>query len=94
MYDFVLMATNLLGILKQLPLDAKRKITINFLERLLKYLHGEITPKPTKDEFKALVDVIKEFKQQSAISNQEYSIIETQAEFLKQCIEWVYQNDL
>lgn len=90
--NLFLMTTNILGILKQLPIDAKRKVVIDLLERYLKHLMGEYVPTPTKDELKIAIDSIKELKQQWAISTQEYNTIEAQAEYYKQLIDWGYKK--
>ena len=86
------MTTNILGILKQLPIDAKRKVVIDLLERYQRNLMGENIPAPTKDELKIAIDSIKELKQQWAISTQEYNAIEAQAEYIKQLIDWGYKG--
>lgn len=85
----ILVATQyIIGVLKQLPIDNKRKIALNVLEKFVKHLNGEQTDSPTKDELKVTVDVVKKIKQNNARSIQEYNIIENQAEFLKNLIEW------
>lgn len=90
--NLFLMTTNILGILKQLPIDAKRKVVIDLLERYQKHLMGENIPAPTRDELKIAIDSIKELKQQWAISTQEYNAIEAQAEYYKQLIDWGYKQ--
>lgn len=90
--NLLLMTINILGILKQLPIDSKRKVAIDILERYQKRLRGEYMPAPTKDEIKIAIDAIKEIKQQWAISTQEYNAIEALAEYCKQLIDWEYKG--
>ncbi len=90
--NLVLITTNLLKILKQLPLNSKRKVVIDLLERFLKQIKGENIPHPTKDELKTAIDEIKELKQQWVSSHQEYNAIEIQAEYFKQLIDWEYKD--
>ncbi len=78
----------IIGVLKQLPIDNKRKIALNVLEKFVKHLNGEQTDSPTKDELKVTVDVVKEIKQNHARSIQEYNELENNAEFIKNLIEW------
>lgn len=85
--NLVLITTNLLKILKQFPLNSKRKVVIDLLERFLKQIKGENIPHPTKDELKTAIDEIKELKQQWVSSHQEYNAIEIQAEYFKQLID-------
>ena len=86
--DILLITQHIISTLKQLPIDNKRKIALIVLEKFVKYLNGEQTDFPTKDELKVTVDAIKEIKQNNARSIQEYNIIENQAEFIKSLIEW------
>lgn len=86
--NILLITQYIISVLKQLPIDNKRKIALIVLEKFLKHLNGEQTDSPTKDELKVTVDAIKEIKQNNARSIQEYNLIENQAEFIKNLIDW------
>lgn len=83
---------NFIKILKKYPFDAKRQMALNLLERFLKYVKGEIIFTFTKDELDNIVDVIKEIKQEKALSFDEYNQLEKDAEAIKQFIEWGYKE--
>ena len=87
-------AQNIIEILNKMPFDSRKKLTINLLERFIKVLNGEqnvITP--TKEELKTAVDIIKELKEQNALTYEEYNNINMQAEFCKLLIEWSYKHE-
>lgn len=86
--NIIIITQYIISILKQLPIDNRRKIALIVLEKFLKHLMGEQVNSPTKDELKITVDAIKEIKQNNARSIQEYNFIENQAEFIKNLIEW------
>lgn len=86
--NILLITQYIISVLKQLPIDNNRKIALIVLEKFLKHLNGEQMYSPTKDELKVTVDVIKEIKQNNARTIQEYNLIENQAEFIKNLIEW------
>lgn len=86
--NILLFTQYIIDIIKQLPIDNRRKIALIVLEKFLKHLNGKQSNAPTKDELKITVDVVKEIKQNKANSIQEYNLIEEQAEFIKNLIEW------
>lgn len=86
--NIIIITQYIISILKQLPIDNRRKIALIVLEKFLKHLMGEQVNSPTKDELKITVDAIKEIKQNNARSIQEYNFIENQAEFIKNLIDW------
>ena len=87
-------AQNIIEILNKMPFDSRKKLTINLLERFIKVLNGEKNViAPTKEELKTSVDIIKELKEQNALTYEEYNNINMQAEFCKLLIEWGYRND-
>ena len=83
---------NFIKILKKYPFDAKRQMALNLLERFLKYIKGENIFTTTKDELENIVDVIKEIKQEKALSYDEYNQLEKDAEAIKQFIELAYKE--
>ena len=83
---------NFIKILKKYPFNAKRQMALNLLERFLKYIKGEIIFTFTKDELENIVDVVKEIKQEKALSYDEYNQLEKDAEAIKQFIEWGYKE--
>lgn len=88
--DMVANIEKFIEFLKKYPFDTKRKLALNLLERLLRHLRGELVLAPTKNELSNIVDVIKEFKQEKTLSNEEYKQIEQEANFMKLLIEWGY----
>ena len=83
---------NFIKILKKYPFDAKRQMALNLLERFLKYIKDENIFTTTKDELENIVDVIKEIKQEKALSYDEYNQLEKDAEAIKQFIERAYKE--
>ena len=87
-------AQNIIEILNKMPFDSRKKLTINLLERFIKVLNGEKNViAPTKEELKTAVDIIKELKEQNALTYEEYNNINMQAEFCKLLIEWSYKHE-
>ena len=83
---------NFIEILKKYPFNTKRQMALNLLERYLKHIKGEIIFTFTKDELENIVDVVKEIKQEKALSYDEYNQLEKDAKAIKRFIEWGYKE--
>lgn len=90
MYEMI--ANNYILYIQKCQLMPKYSIAIRVLTEFIKFLRGLPNQKPSKEEIKTTIDVIKEIEKSFAQTEEIKQQIDNSCEFIKVIVDWGYKG--